>query len=325
MKSLPEDAFIRVDPMAARAWGAAVRPLTPDEPRAYYDPGFQVRLRDAARAAAPDAFDGMVDAVRRRLDAPPHMVIVRGVGWGAGDPLIVAVNAGFGPISAGEYLPPRSQIVSRLGVQTELTGPRGPMRAAERLHSDNSYRAVPARLLTMVCARPDPGGGGVTIVVTADEVRHAISEAMGPDAVRWLEETAMPWRVSDPPDGMRYTAGLDEIEAKLTAGRTLDPRGQGVVWRPILSGADILWSRRIIDDAFRLLDRKAPPEVAGRLDALGAIIERLPVWGVALAAGDYMVADNLRTLHARTPLTEPYAASTRLMLRCWVHDPVVGA
>ncbi len=325
LTTLPDDARVRVDAGASRVWGEAVRPLTPDDPRAYYDWGFQSRLRDAARAAAPRVFDATIAAVRARLESAPHLVVVEGIDWSAGDALIVAVNAGFGRITAGGYQPPRGQIVSRLGVQTELAGPKGPMRGAERMHSDNGYRATPARLLTMVCHAPDPGGGGVTRIITARELRGAIAAQLGTDVERWFEETPLPWRVTDPHDGVRYTDGLAEIQGKLTAGRVLDTRGQGVAWRPILAGSDLLWSRRIIEDGFRLLGRTPSREVVARLDAFQGVLDGMAEWRVALRAGDYMVADNLRTVHSRTPLTERYAASTRLMLRCWVHDPVVGA
>lgn len=318
------DAFVTVDPAAARAWRDAARALDPVDPRALYDLATQRALRDAVRAAAPDAYDALIAAVRRRLDASPHLAVVRGITWDAADRFIVAMNAGFGPIRSGLYHPPRTQIVSRLDVRTELAGERGPMRGAERLHSDNGYRTEPARLLTMVCVRPDPGGGGATRVVTAAEIGEAIEARLGAEALAWYRATPLPWRVTDP-RGARYTAGVDEIQAKLGPGRRLDPRGQGVVERPVLAGDDILWSRRIIDDGFRLLGETPTAEVTARLDALGALVERLPtVHEVALAADDFMIADNLRTLHTRAPLTEVYAESSRLMLRCWVHDPIVG-
>lgn len=315
---LPPSAFIEADAQAAAAWLQAAEALPPRDAREHYDPAAQAAIREAVRAAAPAAYDALVAEVEARLLEAPYMVVVRGLGWDAHHHVCIALNSGLGVLVAGRYLPPRSQIVHHLQVRTELPGARGKMTGAEAFHSDCATNYSPARLLSMVCARADPGGGGSTRIVTAEQVRDLIHAQRGPELLRWLEETPLPWRILDPPDGQRHSHNLAALQAFL-GWRGVDPRGEGVTRRPILSGDRVLWRRDAIEQGFSLLG-EAPDDATRRaLDFLEEALTDPPeLYDYLLRDGEFMIADNLRTLHTRTPLSEDYAASERLMLRCWV-------
>lgn len=315
---LPAEAILTIDPTTAAAWRAAADAHPIADPRQHYDAAVQATLRDAIRAATPEATDAFVAAVDARLAREPHVVITRGLTWDPAHTLCVALNALFGAVVAGRYRPPRSQIVHHLTVQTELPGPAGQMRGAEAFHSDGATNTRPPDLLDMVCARPDPHGGGRTRVLTAAQLRARVRAAAGDAAVRRLEETPLPWRVIDPPDDRRHTHGIDVIAAFLD-WRGVDPRGEGVVHRPVFADDTVLWRRDAIEHGYLLLGETPDEDTRALLDLVETLVaDPGDAWEFALEADDFMISDNRRTLHTRTPLSGDYATSDRLMLRCWV-------
>lgn len=315
---IPDDCVLRVAPATATRWLEAARSIPANEARRFYEPSVQQRLRDLVRAAAPEELDALIAGVDALLLSPPHLVVVRGLRWDAADHLCVALNAAFGTLVAGTYQPPRSQIVHRLQVQTELAGDKGAMRGAEVFHSDCASFSEPADLLTMVCVRPDDSGGGSTRVVTSAQVRALIRARGGDEMLAWFERTALPWRIRDPGDARRYLGNADRIRAQL-GWRHFDERGEGVAMRPVLDGDRVLWSRYLIEQGFLLLERQLDAETARALDFLTEALEAPDEqYDCPLQADDFMISDNLRTLHTRTPLGHDYAQSSRLMLRCWV-------
>lgn len=315
---VPNAAYVEVAPAVARRWLDAAASLPRFDPVRMYEPAVQRRLHAAVQASDPAALQQLVVAVETGLRAAPHAVVVRGLSWDPDDHLCVALNAAFGGLVAGRYHPPRSQIVHRLQVQTELTGDKGTMRGAESFHSDCATHARPADLLTMVCVRPDEGGGGSTRLLTTPQVRALLRARGGDELIDWFERTPLPFRILDPGDGPRYHDKAAVIRDYL-GWRGFDPRGEGVVRRPVLQGDRMLWSRYVIEHGFLLLGEQLDADARAALDLLSdALLDPPEQYDCPLRAGDLLLSDNLRTLHTRTPLTHDYASSTRLMLRCWV-------
>jgi hypothetical protein len=318
MIPLPDTAILHIDPATAAAWLAAARARPAGDAREHYDPAMQAELRDAIRAAAPDATARFTAAVETRLAAPPHVALVRGLTWDPAHHLCIALNALFGTIIAGRYRPPRSQIVHHLSVQTELPGAAGQMRGAEVFHSDGATHTHPADLLNMVCVRPDAGGGGRTRVLDTAQIRALVQARGGPDALRWFEQTPLPWRITDPEDGRRYTGGLQAI-ATFMDWRGVDPRGEGIARRPVFERDTVLWRRDAIEHGFTLLGETPDAETLAMLDLMDQVLaEATDAYDFGLDADDFMISDNRRTLHTRSPLSHDYETSDRLMLRCWV-------
>jgi Taurine catabolism dioxygenase TauD, TfdA family len=94
--------------------------------------------------------------------------------------------------------------------------------------------------------------------------------------------------------------------------------GGGVEWRTILARSSICWRRYTIDMALDSTGAKLSAEMLSALEAFENVISCTPrTIEFLMREGELLFSDNLRTIHARTPIASG-TASDRLMIRSWV-------
>lgn len=294
VRSLPDDCWVHVEPEVARALHAAARAIAPPALRDLYDVAVQDAVRRAVQNRCPEAFADVTARIEMRLRQPPFAVVVRGLEHDEHHLLFLALVRRFGVAIAGPYDPPRGQLIHRIQPATDIRATRGVRHESERLHTDCADWRDPAQYLAMVCVRPDLGGGGRSRLLDAPGLRRTLGETLDDDAIRWLERTPLPWRLAD-------------------------HLGRGVVRRPVLSPSSMCWRRYTIDAGLQEAGEQLSTRETAILDDVDtAVCEAPDVIEFQLEAGDMLLADNLRALHSRTPLSAHSSASDRLMLRSWI-------
>jgi hypothetical protein len=288
----PDTGVVVVPPESARELLRAAERLPLYDNREFYSPALQESVRDRVRETCPDAFDRLVNSVKGRLARRPYCALVRGLGFDAGNRLFVAVNRAFGELVALPYKKPRAQLVHYVQPATDMPSSRGG-RESERLHTDAADWEPPVELISMLCVRPDPAGGGRSRVVDVDTIRREVKNRLGGETLRLLETEPVPWLLSD------YFGG-------------------GLSWRPVLTEASVCWRRYTINLALDSKNAKLSDEM---LTALGAFEEVISTASGAvdflMREGELLFSDNTRTVHARTPVAGG-GASDRLMIRSWI-------
>jgi alpha-ketoglutarate-dependent taurine dioxygenase len=137
------------------------------------------------------------------------------------------------------------------------------MAIDHHLHTDESFYAVPSRYVLLHCWRPDPAGGGVTLLTPVEDVlaRLTPEERAGCARIRYR------WR---------------GVESPILAAM---PNGAPARVRFNLREADCLERPRAAGDALALRFAHAAEAAATELP---------------MEAGDCLVLDNWRVLHGRT-------------------------
>jgi hypothetical protein len=287
----PETGRVAVAPALARELLKAAERLPAYDNREFYSTALQTRVRDGVREACPEGFDWLVGSVKERLPRAPHCVLVEGLLFDEGNRLFVAVNRAFGELVAGPYKAPRAQLVHYIQPATDIASSRGG-RESERLHTDAADWQTPVELISMVCVRADPRGGGRSRVLDVDAARDEVRERMGTAALELLETEPAPWQLAD------YCGG-------------------GVGRRTVLSESRMCWRRYTINLALEREGAEVSGELLDALDAFERTIESSTrAVEFLMREGDLLFSDNTRTVHARTPITE--GASDRLMIRSWI-------
>src|SRR5262249_20219793 len=160
------------------------------------------------------------------------------------------------------------------------------------LHTDTADWHPPVQLISMLCVRADPGGGGRSRVLDLDTLRDEVRARLGGRTLKFLETEPVPWLLAP------Y-------------------RGGGVCWRTVLSEASVCWRRYTIDKAVASLGTELPLAIIAALDSLEEVVTDTPgTLDFLMREGELLFVDNHRTLHARTPLANPLV-SERLMIRSW--------
>jgi Taurine catabolism dioxygenase TauD, TfdA family len=260
--------------------------------REFYSTALQTRVHDDIRESCPESFDWLVDEITKRVVQWPYCVLVRGMLFDEGNRLFVAVNRAFGELVALPYQEPRAQLVHYIQPATDIPSPRGGQEV-ERLHTDATDWETPIELISMVCVRADPRGGGQSRVLDVDTIRAEVRSRLGDETIERLESEPVPWKLS--------------------------PHwGGGLKWRTVLTESGMCWRRYSIDLALESKRALLSKEMMTLLDAFEGVLEtNARTLGFLMRAGELLFSDNTRTIHARTPITVG-SASDRLMLRSWI-------
>lgn len=288
----PEASRLRVSPALARGLLKAAERLPLYDNQDFYSPALQSSVLEHVRAGCPAEFDELVRSVRERLALRPYCVLVEGLGFDEGHRVFVAFNRAFGELVSAPYKPPRTQLVHYVQPTTDLASARGG-HESERLHTDTADWETPVELISMVCVRADPSGGGRSRLLDVEAARDAVSERLGAATLALLESEPAPWLLAD------Y-------------------RGGGVKWETVLAESRICWRRYTIHAALDCEGVRISDELRDALDAFELVVADAPgTVEFLMREGELLLADNTRTIHARTPISNG-GPSDRLMLRSWI-------
>jgi alpha-ketoglutarate-dependent taurine dioxygenase len=257
----------------------------------FYSSALQFYVSDQIRRASPDGFAWLVGAIKERLAERPYCVLVQGLQFDEGNRLFVALNRAFGELVAPPYEKPRAQLVHYVEPATDILSARGGQES-ERLHTDTADWETPVELISMVCVRADPGGGGRSRILDVDTARAEALQRLGEDMLKLLETEPVPWQLA------AY-------------------RGGGVTWRPVLGNRGFCWRRYTIDLALASGLAKLSEKMLTALNAFEEIVSTTTrAVDFLMREGELLFSDNTRTIHARTPITP--RGSKRLMIRSWI-------
>jgi hypothetical protein len=289
--TLPQSAVVKVEPPQARELLDAAERLPRYPNRDFYSTDLQVQVHDALRAGT-DEFDTLVTQIREGLARRPFCVLVQGLSFDDGNKVFVGLNGAFGELVARPYQAPRAQLVHYLQPATDIVSTRGG-HESERLHTDTADWEPPVELISMVCVRADPAGGGRSRVLDVDSIRDEINIHPGAAALDYLQNEAVPWQLAD------YCGG-------------------GVQWRTILTDSSVCWRRYTIDKALDSTGATLSPGMLTALEDFENMISQTPrTIDFLMREGELLFSDNRRTIHARTPISNG-KNSDRLMIRSWI-------
>jgi hypothetical protein len=289
---LPESAIVNVEESVARELLTAANALPRYENQEFYSTALQAQVRDHLDRGC-DGFDELIGQIGQRLNNWPYCVLVQGLLFDEGNKVFVGVNRAFGELVARPYEKPRAQLVHYIQPATDIPSARGG-HESERLHTDTADWEPPIELISMVCVRADPAGGGRSRVLDVDSIREEVNERLGADVLELLETEAVPWELAS------YCGG-------------------GVQWRTVLSESGICWRRYTIDAALDSTGATLSSEMLSALDVFENLISNTRrTIDFLMREGELLFSDNRRTIHARTPISSNGKASDRLMIRSWV-------
>ncbi len=291
LRPFPESGRIEVPSELASELLKAAESLPLYDNEEFYSPALQLYVRDHIRQACLDGFDWLVSSVKERIAERPYCVLVTGLHFDQGNRLFVAINRAFGELVARPYEKPRAQLVHYIEPATDIPSSRGG-RESERLHTDTADWEPPVELISMVCVRADPGGGGRSRILDVDAIRDEVGRHLGSEVLKLLETEPVPWQLA------AY-------------------RGGGLARRPVLTESSVCWRRYTIDLALDSDPAQLSPRMLAALDAFEEVISTTSrAVEFLMREGELLFSDNTRTIHARTPITA--AASDRLMIRSWI-------
>lgn len=289
---LPDTARVEVEPSLARALLNAAARLPRYDNKEFYSSELQHKVYRALQQEIPDAFDSLVSEIKQRLSRSPYFVVVRGLHFDEGNKVFVAINRAFGELVARPYEAPRAQLVHYIQPATDLPSARGG-HESERLHTDTADWEPPVELISMVCVRADPAGGGRSRVLDVDSIRDEVRDRLGAAILERLETETVPWQLAS------YCGG-------------------GVKWRTVLTKSSVCWRRYTINMALDATGATLSPNMLRALEDFEKIVSRTPrTIEFLMREGELLFSDNLRTIHARTPISSG-TASERLMIRSWI-------
>lgn len=292
MMPFPESATIRVSNPLARDLLHAAESLPNYDNREFYSTSLQAAVLDDVRRAAPVAFDSLVDQIKHALAQWPYCALVQGMTFDTGNKVFVAVNRAFGELVARPYEKPRAQLVHYIQPSTDIMSARGG-HESERLHTDTADWEPPVELISMVCVRADPEGGGRSRILDVDSIRSEVNDRLGSSTLQQLESEAVPWQLAS------YCGG-------------------GVQWRTILTQSSVCWRRYTIDLALDSTGTTLSDAMLRSLERFEDVISTTPrTLDFLMCEGELLFSDNRRTIHARTPIAAG-PASERLMIRSWI-------
>lgn len=290
--ALPASATIDVSPAVASELLKHACALPNYDNKEFYSTQLQQYVCQQVRAGCPEDFDSLVSEVKDRIARWPYCVLVRGLRFDEGNRLFVALNRAFGELMARPYEKPRAQLVHYIQPATDLPSARGG-HESERLHTDTADWNDPVEMISMVCVRADPAGGGRSRVLDVDSIREEVTNQLGKQTLQLLETTPVPWQLA------AYAGG-------------------GVKWRTVLGESRICWRRYTINLALESHNLELSQEMLAALDAFEEVLASTTrTVEFLMRESELLLSDNIRTIHARTPITDG-TASNRLMIRSWV-------
>jgi len=289
----PDTARINIPSALARQLFEGAERLPLYENKEFYSSALQALVHTSVREAYPDGFDWIVSLIKERIASWPYCVLLQGLRFDEGHRLFVAINRAFGELVGLPYEEPRAQLVHYIQPATDIPSSRGG-REVERLHTDAVDWEIPIDLISMVCVRPDIGGGGRSRVLDVDAIRDEVKNQLGTDTLELLETEPVPW----------------QLHACW---------GGGLKWRTVLSESSMCWRRYTIDLALNVNGAKLSDEMLSSLDAFEEVISASTrTMDFLMREGELLFSDNTRTIHSRTPIAGD-KASDRLMIRSWIN------
>jgi len=297
MTDFPREARVDVSATVASSLIAAAERLPRFDNREFYSSELQVQVCEAVREGCPEGFDATVAEIKERLARWPYCALVNGLAFDEGNKVFVALNRAFGELVARPYEKPRAQLVHYIEPATDIMSARGG-HESERLHTDTADWEPPVELISMVCVRADPAGGGRSRVLDVDSIRSEVRDQLGAATLQLLETESVPWQLAP------YCGG-------------------GVSRRPILTTESICWRRYTIDLALNSTGATLSHDLLDALQQFEALLSNTPrTLDFLMREGELLFSDNRRTIHARTPIANG-KNSNRLMIRSWIrtnHD-----
>lgn len=288
----PDTARINISSALARQLLEGAERLPLYDNKEYYSFALQALVHTRVREAYPDGFDWIVSLIKERIVSWPYCVLLRGLRFDEGHRLFVAINRAFGELVGLPYEEPRAQLVHYIQPATDIRSSRGG-REVERLHTDAVDWEIPIEFISMVCVRPDSGGGGRSRILDVDAVRDEVKNRLGAETLKLLETEPVPW----------------QLHACW---------GGGLKWRPVLTESSICWRRYTIDLALDVNGARLSEKMLATLDAFEEVIATSTgTIDFFMSEGDLLFSDNTRSIHARTPIAAG-DASDRLMIRSWI-------
>jgi len=288
----PDSAKVNVEASAAREILAAAERLPQYDNRDFYSTDLQQHVLESVRQSCPQAFDTLTSEIKQRLASWPYCALVAGLSFDEGNRVFVAINRAFGELVARPYEKPRAQLVHYIQPSTDIVSTRGG-HESERLHTDTADWEPPVELISMVCVRADPEGGGCSRVLDVDTIRSEVETHYGPVTLERLETEPVPWQLAP------YWGG-------------------GVSWRPVLTKSSICWRRYTIDMALDSTGATLSPDMLDALKNFEDLVSTTPqTLDFLMREGELLFSDNRRTIHARTPIAAG-PNSDRLMIRSWI-------
>lgn len=288
----PDSATISVPSTAARDILAAAERLPQYDNREFYSTDLQAHVLDSIRESCPEAFDALTTEIKQRLARWPYCALVQGLSFDEGNKVFIAINRAFGELVARPYEKPRAQLVHYIQPSTDIPSTRGG-HESERLHTDTADWEPPVELISMVCIRADPTGGGRSRLLDVDTIRNEVTNSLGTATLERLETEPVPWQLAP------YWGG-------------------GVSWRPVLTGSSICWRRYTIDMALDSTGATLSPDMLDALRNFEDLVSTTPhTLDFLMREGELLFSDNRRTIHARTPIAAGIN-SDRLMIRSWI-------
>jgi hypothetical protein len=288
----PDTAIVKVSLAAARDIRAAAERLPHYDNREFYSAELQAYVCERVRNGCVEAFDVIVRHVKARLAHWPYCALVQGLSFDEGNKVFVAINRAFGELVARPYEKPRAQLVHYIQPATDIASVRGGQES-ERLHTDTADWDPPVELISMVCVRADPAGGGRSRVLDVDTIRNEVKDQLGETTLERLETEQVPWQLAP------YCGG-------------------GVSWRSVLTKSSICWRRYTIDMALDSTGATLSPELLNALERFESLLAGTPhALDFLMRESELLFSDNHRTIHARTPISDG-KNSDRLMIRSWI-------
>ena len=288
---LPDTARIEIPHALSSELLNAAESLPLYDNKEFYSTALQKHVHDHVREACSDDFDWLVHSVKERLAEWPYCVLLRGLSFDEGNRLFVAINRAFGELVARPYEKPRAQLVHYIQPATDIRAPQGG-HESERLHTDSADWKTPVEIISMECVRADRGGGGRSRILDVDTARDEVKNRLGAGVLELLETEPVPWQLAD------YCGG-------------------GLEWRKVLTPSSICWRRYTINLGLQSKSAKLSDEMLNALDAFEDTISTTErTVDFLMREGELLFSDNIKTVHARTAVTE--GAADRLMIRSWI-------
>jgi hypothetical protein len=295
--NFPDDAKVNVNSTVANELLAAAERLPRYDNREFYSTDLQARVCKSVRECCPETFDTLIFDIKERLARWPYCALIHGLSFDEGNKVFVAINRAFGELVARPYEKPRAQLVHYIEPSTDIPSARGGQES-ERLHTDTADWEPPVELISMVCVRADPDGGGRSRVLDVDTIRNVVRDQLGAPTLDRLEAEKVPWQLAP------YWGG-------------------GVSWRPILTNESICWRRYTIDMALDSAGATLSNDMLNALQSFEELLSTTPhTLDFLMREGELLFSDNRRTIHARTPIANGGTNSNRLMIRSWIRTHV---
>jgi hypothetical protein len=270
----------------AAAVGAIVGSFEIDD-AALTDVAYQQSLVARAKGEVGAAFEDLVGQVGEHLARPPWHVVVRGLPVEQATSILVVISATLGEL-VEPYRQPWSRVVRRIQPRRDRMVDGRALN--EHLHTDGTDWPQPNDYTCLFCVRPDEWGEGVSLMLDVATLLHELSSRQVASLLDRLVARPAPWRVAD------------EL-------------GGGVHWAPVLrrDPDGIRWLHHTITSSWvdGLVD--VDDEMVEDLRRFEEAVETCAgITRLMLHAGDLLILDNLRCLHARTALAHPDRSSREL-------------